>query len=100
MVNCAGVSPSLQPKHLRHSSSQLIHSHLGVNLDSVQFQTLRFLVQTLSEHGVAFKQVAKRPLRVACLGDKSPLRTAATIYYSLTKLGGRDEPDSVTTHGE
>src|SRR4051794_26651350 len=61
---------------------------------------LRFLVETLSEHGVALKQVAEGPLRVACFRDKSRLRPPPTIEHGLTELGSREEPDGVTRHGE
>src|SRR4051812_43759312 len=90
----------LQIKRLCHSSGQLIHRHRGVNIDGLQFQTLCFLVKTMSEHGVALEQVAESPLGVACFSDKSPLRSTTTIDHCLAKLGSRKQPDSVITHGE
>src|SRR5262244_1712724 len=94
------VRRCLQSKRFRHSSGQIIHSHRGVNLNGVQFQTLRFFVEAVGEHGIALKQVAEGPLRVACSPEKSPFRSPTTIHHSLTELGSREEPDRVTRLGE
>lgn len=94
------VRRCLQSKQFRHSSGQIIHSHRWVNLNAVQFQTLRFLVEAVGEHGIAIEQVAEGPLRVACFPEKSPFRSPTTIEHNLTELGSREKPDSVTNHGE
>src|SRR5262249_42192875 len=94
------VRRCLQSKRFRHSSGQIIHSHRGVNLNAVQFQTLRFLVEAVGEHGIAIEQVAEGPFRVACFSKKSPLRSPTTIHHSLTELGSREKPNCVTTLGE
>jgi hypothetical protein len=94
------VRRCLESKRFRYSSGQIIHSHRGVNLNGVQFQTPRFLVEAMSEHGIALEQVAEGPLRVACFPEKSPFRSPPAIDHSLTEFGCRDEPNSVTTHGE
>jgi hypothetical protein len=94
------VRRCLQSKRFRHSSGQIIHSHRGVNLNGAQFQKLRFLAEAVGEHGIAIEQVVEGPLRVTCFSEKSPFRPPATIDHSLTELGSREKPNSVTTHGE
>src|SRR5262249_49700348 len=90
----------LQSKRFPHSSGQNIHSPPGGSLNAVQFQTLRFLVEVVGEHGIAIEQVAEGPLRIACFSKKSPLRPPTTIEHSLTELGSREKPNSLTMHGE
>ena len=94
------VRRCLQSKCFRHSSGQIIHSYRGVNLDGVQFQMLRFLMEAVGEHGIALEQVAEGSLRVACFPEKSPFRSPPGIEDSMTELGSREKPDSVTNHGE
>src|SRR5262249_25587162 len=94
------VHRCLQSKPFCHSSGQVINSHRGVNLDGGQLQRLRFVVEAVGEHGIALEQVAEGSLRVACFPKKSPFRSPSTIEHSLTELGSREQPDSVTMHCE
>src|SRR5262245_55399733 len=94
------VRRCLQSKQFRYSSGQIIHRHRGVNLNGVQFQNLRFLVEVVGEHGIAIEQVAEGSLRVARFSDKSPFRSPPTIEHSLPELGSREKPNGMTTQGE
>src|SRR5689334_11062335 len=78
----------LQPERLSHSAGQLIRRQRTVNLDDIQFQTLRFCIKPLGEHGIARKYIAEGLLWVACLPDKSPLRSSPASEHCLPKLGG------------
>ena len=55
----------------RHSLGEIVLSHRGVDLNSGQFQTRRFLTEDIREHPVAFEQVPQGSFRIGGLGEKS-----------------------------
>lgn len=93
-------SDYLEPERFRHSAGEIVHCHRDVDVYDLQFQLLRLVVQTASEHGIALEEVAEGALRIARLPNKSPLKPSPAIEHRLTERGSRQQPDGLTMHGE